>query len=92
MGKYDLAFSKPKHLVSPDHLDHVRKLRCLVCGVQNPDAHHLEAGGMGSDFSVIPLCREHHSEYHQIGKRAFNEKYDLDCWRECWKIVTDIFV
>lgn len=32
-----------------------------------------------SDYSCIPLTAAEHREYHQIGKRAFEAKYGLDC-------------
>ena len=31
-----------------------------------------------SDYSCIPLTPEEHREYHQIGKKAFCEKYGLN--------------
>ena len=37
-------------------------------------------GGMGlkpSDRWTISLCHDHHVEQHQIGERAFEERYDL---------------
>lgn len=56
--------------------------RCLVCG-KKADLHHVDAVGMGYDrrtkpqlgAMVMPLCREHHGEYHSIGGTAFGEKY-----------------
>lgn len=56
--------------------------RCLICG-RKADLHHVTAIGMGYDRNtkpqlgalVMPLCREHHSEYHSIGRTAFEERY-----------------
>ena len=56
--------------------------RCLVCG-RKADLHHVDQVGMGYDRQtkpqigamVMPLCREHHGEYHSIGATAFGEKY-----------------
>lgn len=58
--------------------------RCLVCG-KRADLHHVEAVGMGYDRDtkyqigalVMPLCRTHHGEYHNIGGTAFGEKYHV---------------
>ena len=56
--------------------------RCLICG-RKADIHHVDQVGMGYDRTtkpqlgalVMPLCREHHSEYHSIGRTAFEERY-----------------
>lgn len=58
--------------------------RCLICG-RKADLHHVDAVGMGFDRNtkpqlgalVMPLCREHHNEYHTIGGTAFGEKYHV---------------
>jgi hypothetical protein len=31
-----------------------------------------------SDYSCVPLTREEHQEYHQIGKAAFERKYRVN--------------
>ena len=56
--------------------------RCLICG-RKADLHHVDAVGMGFNRQdkpqlgalVMPLCLEHHTEYHSIGRTAFEEKY-----------------
>ena len=56
--------------------------RCLICG-RKADLHHVDAVGMGYNRQtkpqigalVMPLCREHHSEWHTIGRTAFEERY-----------------
>ena len=36
--------------------------------------------GAGGDDrgNLVPLCRQHHREQHQIGLRSFERKYDVD--------------
>ncbi len=59
--------------------------KCAICG-KKADLHHIDAIGMGNDRSetihegreAISLCREHHTEYHTIGKTEFFQKYHLD--------------
>ncbi len=59
--------------------------KCAICG-KKADLHHIDAVGMGNDRTDIQhegreamsLCREHHTEYHTIGKSAFLEKYHLN--------------
>lgn len=56
--------------------------KCCVCG-KHGEIHHVDAIGMGRDRRVVDdsenkkmcLCREHHTEYHKIGKEDFEEKY-----------------
>ena len=56
--------------------------KCCICG-KKADLHHVDQVGMGYNREtkpqlgalVIPLCREHHREYHSIGRTAFEQKY-----------------
>lgn len=56
--------------------------RCLICG-RKADLHHCTQIGAGYNRNtkpqlgalVMPLCREHHSEWHTIGRTAFENKY-----------------
>ena len=59
--------------------------KCAICG-KRADLHHIDTVGMGNDRTevqhegreALSLCREHHSEMHQIGKESFFEKYHLN--------------
>lgn len=59
--------------------------KCAICG-KKAELHHIDAVGMGNDRNEIQhegrealsLCREHHTEYHTIGKSAFLDKYHLN--------------
>ncbi|MCD8294915.1 MAG: putative HNHc nuclease [Clostridia bacterium] len=59
--------------------------KCAVCG-RRAELHHIDAIGMGNDRTevihvgreVMSLCREHHTEIHTIGKKAFFEKYHFN--------------
>ncbi|HEC2158308.1 hypothetical protein B5C01_10640 [Staphylococcus delphini] len=62
---------------------------CVICGKPHSDLAHRYAVGRGRDRSkinhygnqVLALCREHHTEQHQIGMDSFNDKYHLhDSW------------
>lgn len=61
---------------------------CVICGKHGELAHH-KAIGRGANrrkmdhygYEVLALCREHHSEQHNIGVKSFDEKYILeDSW------------
>lgn len=59
--------------------------KCCVCG-QHCDLHHVDTVGMGRDreeiihegMEVLPLCREHHREYHDHGYNFFKDKYHIE--------------
>ena len=56
--------------------------RCVICG-KKADLHHVSQIGAGYSREtkpqlgalVMPLCRVHHTEYHSIGRTAFEQKY-----------------
>lgn len=62
---------------------------CVICGKPHSDLAHRYAVGRGRDRTkinhygnqVLALCREHHTEQHNIGMDSFNDKYHLhDSW------------
>ena len=63
----------------------LKNKKCPICG-KRADLHHIDAVGMGRDrteiihegMEVLPLCREHHTEMHTIGKTEFFDKYHLN--------------
>ncbi|UOC12421.1 putative HNHc nuclease [Staphylococcus agnetis] len=58
---------------------------CVICGKPHSDLAHRYAVGRGRDRTkinhygnqVLALCREHHTEQHNIGMDSFNDKYHL---------------
>lgn len=62
----------------------IKYKRCSICG-RDGETHHWDAIGMGSDRTTIDdsfkrkiqLCREHHSEAHNIGRDTFGAKYHV---------------
>jgi len=67
----------------------IKEFSCSVCGFSPVDAHHMDTVGMGGnrksycmeDFSCVPLCRQHHQEWHQIGDKDFYKKYGINLWK-----------
>ena len=59
---------------------------CIICGKQNSDLAHHYAIGRGKNrktmnhygYEVLALCREHHSEQHNIGVDTFDKKFHLE--------------
>ena len=58
--------------------------KCCVCG-KPCDLHHVDAVGQGRDrteinhigLQCLPLCRDHHTELHNMGNKSFMDKYHL---------------
>lgn len=58
--------------------------RCCICG-RKGEVHHVDTIGMGgnrnkvddSDYRKICLCRQHHTESHQIGNKRFEKRYKV---------------
>jgi hypothetical protein len=73
IDKSVLALPEPRRVRDRDHVRHVAKQPCLVCGRQPADAHHLRfaqsraLGRKVSDEFTVPLCRGHHREVHSSG-------------------------
>lgn len=74
-------------------------MQCLVCS-NNGENHHLIPIGIGrnrkihrwEDYTTISLCRIHHTEIHKIGIEKFEEKYNINLWKECCiKLAKNIF-
>ena len=60
--------------------------QCIICGKPKSDLAHKQAIGRGRNrnkidhygHEVLALCRNHHTEQHQIGINSFNKKYHLE--------------
>jgi hypothetical protein len=76
IDKSMLALPEPRRVRDRDHVRHVAKQPCLICGRQPSDAHHLRftqsraLGRKVSDEFTVPLCRGHHRELHRCGDEA----------------------
>jgi hypothetical protein len=76
IDKSVLAWPEPRRLRDREHVKHVAKQVCLICGRRPCDAHHLrfaQSGALGrkvSDEFMVPLCRGHHREVHRCGDEA----------------------
>jgi hypothetical protein len=76
IDKSALAVPTPRRYRDRDHLRHVAKQPCLICGRKPSDPHHLRylqpraLGRKASDEFVVPLCRIHHRLVHRVGNEA----------------------
>jgi ERF superfamily protein len=73
IDKAALTIATPRRLRNKDHLRHVARQPCLVCGRKPSDPHHLRfaqpraLGRKASDEFAVPLCRIHHRLVHRFG-------------------------
>lgn len=99
VDKSALHLSEPKRIRSKEHLRHVAKQPCLVCGRNPSQAHHLrfaQPRAMArkvSDEFTVPLCAIHHTEVHHAGdeKVWWEEKSiePLSIAKELWNADSD---
>jgi hypothetical protein len=77
------ALEEPKDETPRDeeYIQWVKSQSCVATNAGPPnEAHHVEQGGMagkGSDYSVVPLCREAHQFTEDHGHSAAEEKYNF---------------
>jgi hypothetical protein len=73
IDKSALGFPEPRRVRDRDHIRHVMKQPCLICGRRPSDPHHLRFAQCRalsrkvSDEFTVPLCRMHHRELHRCG-------------------------
>jgi hypothetical protein len=76
INKSVLEFPEPRRIRDRDHIRHVIKQPCLICGRRPSDPHHLRfvqsraLGRKVSDEFTVPLCRMHHREVHRCGEEG----------------------
>ena len=86
--EYDIPTREPLYQLCEDVEKYVYAClinkKCCICG-KKADLHHVDQISMGYSRQtkpqigalVLPLCREHHMEYHSTGGTAFGEKYHV---------------
>lgn len=70
------------------YLQYLREQKhCSLCYRETPtEPHHIDQVGMGRDrskslrvhYTAIPCCRICHQEYHQLGKKVYSEKHQIN--------------
>jgi hypothetical protein len=85
VDKSALLLAEPRRIRDREHVRHVAKQPCLICGRCPTDPHHLRFaqsrafGRKVSDEFTVPLCRGHHREVHRYGdEAAWWQKAGLD--------------
>ena len=85
VDKSVLIFPESRRIRDRDHIRHVIKQPCLICGRRPSDPHHVRfaqsraLGHKVSDEFTVPLCRTHHREIHRCGdERAWWRNAGID--------------
>jgi len=85
IDKSVLTFGEVRRHRDKTHLRFVALQPCLLCGRSPSDPHHLRfaqpraMGRKTSDEFVVPLCRTHHRQNHQVGdERAWWSAIAID--------------
>lgn len=69
--------------VDKNLLNTIRDQSCVACGRTPVDPCHIKsrgAGGHDDPENVLPMCRMHHVEQHQIGWHRMSHKYVSITW------------
>lgn len=88
--EYDIPTKEPLYTLCEDEGKYtyacLMNKKCCVCG-KKAELHHCDGSRIGMGYNretkpqlgamVMPLCREHHMEYHSTGGTAFGEKYHV---------------
>lgn len=79
--EFTQALNRKRRDKSPEVLELIRLIKsqpCIVCGTTPVDCCHIKskgAGGQYESWNIVPMCRAHHSEQHQLGFRLFLNRY-----------------
>lgn len=75
-----VTIPKPKRTVNKELLAEIRKQPCCVCGKRPSEPSHIRtrgAGGHDEPDNVVPKCRRHHREWHDMGATKFIARYPV---------------
>ena len=88
---------KSKRIVDEELLSVVRGLPCIACRQTPVHAHHVTsrgAGGHDTAENLMPLCVQHHAEWHQGGPGKMVRTYpSVRYWLEAaerWDVLERI--
>lgn len=75
-----------------EYHQYIKTLRCLLehtgeC-LGPVTGHHVKSIGAGGqdEGNEIPLCVQHHTEIHTLGRKTFAKRNGLDLRNECERL------
>jgi hypothetical protein len=64
---------------SEAYLAHIQRMPCAICDALPSEAAHVRSRGAGGTWEdLVPLCRDHHREQHQVGIQTFQRVHGID--------------
>jgi hypothetical protein len=90
MGRIFVANEKLAQSYSLEYLEYMKKEVCCISFQHPCDLHHLDNIQVNRKkpnirhFTVVPLNRLLHSEFHAIGIDKFQQKYKIQLWKEAF--------
>lgn len=78
-----MNLQKTPRFESKPYRDWVKTLPSCISGQYGVDCHHIKGRGCGgtvkpSDLLTMPLTREEHTEFHNMGWESWEKKYNVD--------------
>ena len=75
-----MSFPKENAWRCNAYLDWVKSIPSCISGRPADDAHHIKGHGMGGttkapDWATIPLTRDEHQRFHDIGWESWEREY-----------------
>lgn len=74
------SYPKNKRFEDKNLLKEYHNKPCVICSSTPCDPCHIiskGAGGGDTKNNLLPMCREHHSESHQIGWASIVKKHPI---------------
>ncbi len=92
MGVIDVTLQKQKPVKNQKYLNWIDQQPNVIDQGAGGDHHHIKRQGFGGgmkcdDIFSIPLSRQQHTEFHAIGWRSWENKYNIDQYEECCKLI-----
>jgi len=86
-----MTHEKPIRETDKDYLAYIKSQPCLVLNsecIGDIVAHHtLSRGSGGSDYGAVCLCMNHHNNVHSLGKKTFQELYNINFNKEIIRLL-----
>ena len=77
-----MQIQKLKREVDKAYLDYIKMQPCIIhdsdC-IGDISPHHTKTKGSGgNDLLTVPLCAYHHHRVHFLGRKTFQQRYNVD--------------
>jgi hypothetical protein len=64
---------------SRERVEAIKAMPCCVCGSRPSENAHIRSRAAGGTWQdIVPLCRAHHREQHDIGLATFQERHAIN--------------